>query len=178
MKQLNMNNLMPQERRCATKCIFFFATVAIAYNFDRRLITSSSLDQHPCKNISRQEEDALNIRKEIGVCSFFKEDKSSTWNNLKQDILAASYWPIEQANNSNFTQWIDGLFVEHYNIHQLRRSSFHPADAAASNVLIEVVSDRIKYLNGELRSYSPPLHILVTGGSVTFGMNCAQNPGV
>mmetsp|Transcript_8044 Transcript_8044/g.16405 ORF Transcript_8044/g.16405 Transcript_8044/m.16405 type:complete len:584 (+) Transcript_8044:52-1803(+) len=154
---------------------FFFVTVAIAFNYDRLLI-SSSLDQHHEKKDGRQEDEARISQKDIDICSLFNTDKSPIWSDLKKDILAASYWPMDQANNSNFTQWIDGLFVEYYNVHQLRRSSFYPADAAASKVLIEVVSDRMKYLNGQLRSYSPPMHILVTGGSVTFGMNCAQNP--
>lgn len=111
------------------------------------------------------------------ICSSLTSSLASTWKELTPAILKASYWPKKHSSNANFTNWINDLFLNYYGFHQLRRSSLYPADPFAAKELLKIISNRLKYLNNETTSMNPPLHILVSGGSVTLGNNCESNPG-
>ena len=113
------------------------------------------------------------------LCSSFSQSDSLLWKNLEVQILNASYTSQEHASNINFTRWVDYLFHSHYQVQQLRRSSSHPANPTTVMSLMQIISDRLAFLkihsNGDVHE-SPPLHILVMGGSVAAGHNCGENP--
>lgn len=111
------------------------------------------------------------------ICSALTSSMAHTWKELTPNILNASYWPKEYSTNANFTNWIDDLFLKYYGFQQLRRSSLYPSDLVATKELLKIISGRLDYLNNKTRNYHRPLHILVTGGSVTYGNNCGANPG-
>ncbi|KAL7526921.1 hypothetical protein ACHAWF_001971 [Thalassiosira exigua] len=107
-------------------------------------------------------------------CSDFNSSVSLMWKNLEHKILKASYYPPKHAANKNFTDWVDTLFWSEYQVHQMRRSTFHQPDSATVLRLLEVINARVEHLKGA-SSYSPPLHIMVMGGSVTVGNGCGGN---
>eukprot|EP00985_Skeletonema_marinoi_P033458 scaffold41368_cov190-Skeletonema_marinoi.AAC.1 len=74
-----------------------------------------------------------------------------------------------------FRDWIDELFRDHYQSYQLRRSAIHPPGLEVTLKVLEIISKRVNYLQDSTLSAAPPLHILVSGGSVTSGIQCGIN---
>jgi hypothetical protein len=92
---------------------------------------------------------------------------SSVWKKLKDQILNASYFPLENAPNVAFRGWIDNLF-HFYTAERLRRSISNPASTSAVRHILKILSD--------FPTTKEPLRVLVMGGSVTAGHGCNANP--
>jgi hypothetical protein len=92
-------------------------------------------------------------------------------------VKNATWFPEQQNNNTKFRDWIDQLFRDHYQSYQVRRSAIHPPGLEVTLKLLEIISKRVNYLRDNTLSASaaPPLHILVSGGSLTSGMGCGVN---
>lgn len=120
------------------------------------------------------------------VCEAFTTSVHIFWKRFESDIKDAAvryatFWPQDQSNNTMFNDWINQLFQHYYQSYQLRRSSIHPPGLVDTLKILEIITKRVNYLrNKESLSSSPvvsapPLHIMVTGGSVPAGTDCWRN---
>lgn len=117
------------------------------------------------------------------VCEAFTTSLPIFWKQFESEIkdaavrLATDY-PEDQNNNTRFHDWIAQLFHDHYQSYQVRRSAIHPPGLEDTVKVLQIISKRVDFLRGEntLADVAPPLHILVTGGSLTAGMACGNNP--
>ena len=112
----------------------------------------------------------------------FSTDAPTFWNTFSSEIIAASvsnvttWYQDEQNNNADFKHWLDALFETYYNTDNMVKSSIRSPDLDDTLKVLGIISNRVKYLDeGEKGMPSPPLHILVTGGSLTSGMACGGN---
>lgn len=113
---------------------------------------------------------------------FSSTDVTRFWNTFSSEIIGASvsnvttWYQDEQNNNAKFKHWLDALFETYYNTDEMIKSSIRSPDLDATLKVLGIISSRVKYLDeGEKGIPSPPLHILVTGGSLTSGMSCGEN---
>jgi len=110
------------------------------------------------------------------VCEAFSTPVHIFWKQFESEIKeAATLYAKEQSNNTMFRDWIDELFRDHYQSYQLRRSAIHPPGLEVTLKVLEIISKRVNYLQDSTLSAAPPLHILVSGGSVTSGIQCGIN---
>ena len=124
-----------------------------------------------------------NIVQEVlaySVCKAFDKSVPIFWKHFESEIKEAAvskatFWPEEQRNNTKFHEWIDQLFQDHYQSYQLQRSSIHPPGLEVTLKTIEIISKRVQHLNDPTLPAAPPLHIMVTGGSLVSGMACGIN---
>jgi hypothetical protein len=123
------------------------------------------------------------------VCEAFTTSVPIFWKQFESEIkeaavtpLATSDYPEDQNNNTRFHDWIAQLFQDHYQSYQVRRSAIHPPGLEDTVKVLEIISKRVDYLRldedtpANAADAAPPLHILVTGGSLTAGMACGENP--
>lgn len=113
------------------------------------------------------------------ICDKFSVPLPSFWSIHGSEIKDAAvrnatWWPDQQRESTEFHHWLDELFENHYQVDQMRNSSIHPPDLGDALKVLEIISNRVDYLQAG-GDYYPPLHILVTGGSLTAGMNCGEN---
>ena len=109
------------------------------------------------------------------------------WNQHEAEIKEAALLRHEYLGDQNNTQldgWIDKLFRNYYQSYQVRRSSVHPPSLNSTLKILDIISKRVNYILQKEKSdnqedsdeHAPPqLHIAVTGGSVTQGVNCRTN---
>lgn len=113
------------------------------------------------------------------VCGAFSTSTPIFWrqfeSEIKEAVKNATLFPEDQNNNTEFHAWIDILFQDHYQSYQVRRSAIHPPGLETALEILEIISRRIKYLRDRNLSVAPPLHILVSGGSLTAGIACGVN---
>lgn len=107
---------------------------------------------------------------------------SHVWHNLQQDILNASYHALPRIETLNTTQlhaykdWVDQIF-SFYTPSKLRRSIMNPAPSKQIIQLMKL-AEEIRHHNANVSDEKDneekrKLRILILGGSVTAGMNCA-----
>ena len=115
------------------------------------------------------------------VCEAFTTSVPSFWKQFESEIKEAAvrhdatWYPEDQDNNNRFHDWIAQLFQDHYQSYQVRRSAIHPPGLKVTMKVLEIISNRVNYLRDSTLVAAPPLHILVTGGSLTAGMSCGTN---
>jgi len=108
---------------------------------------------------------------------------SFVWHSLRERILNASYFPEDSAKLPAFRRWVEEVF-EFHTESRLRKTRTHTADPTAVWKLLQIVKRRLEWeaqRGGSKRRLeeeegAEPLHIMVMGGSVTAGFNCAANP--
>lgn len=112
----------------------------------------------------------------------FSTDVPRFWNTFSSEIIDASvsnvttWFQDEQNSNTQFKHWLDTLFETYYKTDDMIKSTIRSPDLDATLKVLDIISSRVKYLDeGEKGMPSPPLHILVTGGSLTSGMACGEN---
>jgi hypothetical protein len=111
------------------------------------------------------------------TCSLFSMSSDAFWKKRRSDILKASYWPQKHATDPKFTTWVDALFSNHFSASEIGKSVQQRPDQRQTESILQVISKRLAYLESlDREAHQPPLHILVTGGSVTQGINCETNP--
>ena len=116
----------------------------------------------------------------LSACEAFNTSVAVFWKQFESEIKEAAvknatFWPEEQNSNSEFHEWVDKLFQNHYQSYQVRRSAIHPPGFEVTLKVLEIISKRVDYLRDPTLSAAPPLHILVSGGSLTSGMSCGVN---
>lgn len=116
----------------------------------------------------------------LSACGAFSTSAPTFWKQFESKIKEAAvenatWFPENQNNSSEFHAWIDELFQDHYQSYQVRRSAIHPPGLEVTLKVLEIISKRVNYIRDNTLSAAPPLHILVTGGSLTSGMACGCN---
>ncbi len=114
------------------------------------------------------------------VCEKFSAPVPIFWKQFEAEIKEAAvkdatWFQQDQNNNTKFREWINELFQDHYQSYQVQRSAIHPPGLQVILKVLEIISKRINYLRRISLSAAPPLHILVSGGSLTSGMACGIN---
>ena len=114
------------------------------------------------------------------VCEKFSAPVPIFWKQFEAEIKEAAvkdatWFQQDQNNNTKFREWIDELIQDHYQSYQVQRSAIHPPRLEVILKVLEIISKRINYLRRISLSAAPPLHILVSGGSLTSGMACGIN---
>ncbi len=114
------------------------------------------------------------------VCGKFSTPVPIFWKQFESEIKEAAvknatWYHEDQNNNTQFTEWISELFQDHYQSYQVKRSAVHPPGLEVMMKVLKIISKRIDYLQNISLLAAPPLHILVTGGSVTAGIGCGAN---
>jgi len=103
------------------------------------------------------------------------------WHQLRHKILAASYFPENHSNPTDFQEWINSLFA-FYTTDRLRRSVTFPVSLKTMQRVVEILDDAAtpvvpnKNDGSNSTVTSRPLRIMVVGGSVTAGHGCKENP--
>ena len=108
------------------------------------------------------------------------------WNKHEAEIKEAAILRHEylgDQNNTHLDGWIDALFRNYYQSYQVRRSSIHPPSLNSTLKVLDIINKRVDYIlkkeksdnQEDLPPAPPQLHIAVTGGSVTQGINCQEN---